>query len=461
MAEELFIPQLGQTVEEVVLINWLVEDGVKVDIGAPVLEVETDKAVFTLEANAKGYLHKGPHQMGETVPVLTVVATIGKQEEVFSVGQEHPIDMVVSSSVQIESVRLITDTQNSTPEQPSQMEERQFVSPRARKLADANHVDLSHVSPHGGDGIRVIEKDVISYLSQVPKTTPVAAAMAAEMGVNLVGVEGTGPKGVVTKNDVEKILLEKTSGSQNVDISKPRLVPSVEQEVVKRVPLSGVRKVIFERMGTSVHTTARVTLVSEVDATEFVAARERLRVGTSEIWGYTPGYNDLLGFIVARTLREFPSMNARVSKDGNSIEWLGHINLGMAVDTERGLIVPVIPEADHKNLREFGLSFRQLVERAKAGRSIQQDLLDGTFTITNLGQFDIDAFTPVINLPEAAILGVGRIQDKVVAYHGEIKIRKMITLSLVFDHRLNDGAPAARFLQKIKQYIENPLLLLG
>lgn len=461
MAEELFIPQLGQTVEEVVLINWLVEDGVKVDIGAPVLEVETDKAVFTLEANAKGYLHKGPHQMGETVPVLTVVATIGKQEEVFNVGQDYPVETVVSTSEQVDTDKLKTDTQNSTPEKPSQKEERQFVSPRARKLANANNVDLSHVSPHGGDGIRVIEKDVISYLSQVPKTTPVAAAMAAEMGVNLVGVEGTGPKGVVTKNDVEKILLEKTSGSLNVDISKPRTVHSVEQDVVKRVPLSGVRKVIFERMGTSVHTTARVTLVSEVDATEFVAARERLKVGTSDIWGFTPGYNDLLGFIVARTLREFPSMNARVSKDGDSIEWLGHINLGMAVDTERGLIVPVIPEADHKNLREFGLSFRELVERAKAGRSLQQDLLDGTFTITNLGQYDIDAFTPVINLPEAAILGVGRIQDKVVAYQGEIKIRKMVTLSLVFDHRLNDGAPAARFLQKIKQYIENPLLLLG
>jgi pyruvate dehydrogenase E2 component (dihydrolipoamide acetyltransferase) len=461
MAEELFIPQLGQTVEEVVLINWLVEDGVKVDIGTPVLEVETDKAVFTLEANAKGYLHKGTHQMGETVPVLTVVATIGKQDEVFNVGQDHPKEKLVSTSEQIYSDKIISGTQNSTPEQPSQTEKRQFVSPRARKLANANHVDLSHVSPHGGEGIRVIEKDVMSYLVQVPKTTPVAAAMAAEMGVNLVGVEGTGPKGVVTKNDVEKILLDKTSGSQAADVPKTLPGSSGEENVVKRVPLSGVRKVIFERMGASVHTTARVTLVSEVDATEFVAARERLKVGTTEIWGFTPGYNDLLGFIVARTLREFPSMNARVSKDGNSIEWLGHINLGMAVDTERGLIVPVIPEADHKNLREFGLSFRQLVDRAKAGRSLQQDLLDGTFTITNLGQYDIDAFTPVINLPEAAILGVGRIQDKVVAYRGEIKIRKMITLSLVFDHRLNDGAPAARFLQKIKLYIENPLLLLG
>ena len=131
------------------------------------------------------------------------------------------------------------------------------------------------------------------------------------------------------------------------------------------------------------------------------------------------------------------------------------------MDTERGLIVPVIPNADQKNLREFGTIFRQLVERAQAGRSLQGDLLGGTFTITNLGAYEIDAFTPVINSPEAAILGVGRIHEKVVPYHGEIKVRKMVTLSLVFDHRINDGAPAARFLQKIKEYVENPLLLLG
>jgi pyruvate dehydrogenase E2 component (dihydrolipoamide acetyltransferase) len=214
-------------------------------------------------------------------------------------------------------------------------------------------------------------------------------------------------------------------------------------------------------MATSVHTTARVTLVSEVDATEFVAARENLKERVSQAWGFAPGYNDLLGLIVARTLREFPQMNARLSADGKSVEWLSQINLGMAVDTDRGLLVPVIRGADRKGLREFGSEFRQLVDRARIGRSLPDDLSGGTFTITNLGMYEVDAFTPVINLPEAAILGVGRIREKVVPYKGEVKIRKMMTLSLVFDHRLNDGAPAARFLTQINQMIDNPLLLIG
>ncbi len=461
MAEELFIPQLGQTVEEVVLINWLVEDGVKVDIGTPVLEVETDKAIFTLEANAKGYLHKGPHPMGETVPVLTVVAVIGKQDEFFSAGSTPSAGEPVSTEVNIEMPKPITKPAPVSASHPFPGEERQFVSPRARKLANANQVDLSRVSPHGGGGIRVIEKDVISYLNQVPKATPIAAAMAAELAMNLVGIVGTGPKGIVTKADVEKASHERASV---IEPSVPSLATSAsttDQEVTKRVPLSGVRGIIFERMGTSVHTTARVTLVSEVDASELVATRDRLKDSAAKVWGFTPGYNDLIGYIVARALGEFPHMNARVSPDGKFIEYLRHINLGMAVDTERGLIVPVISDADQKNLREFGMIFRQLVERAQAGRSLQGDLLGGTFTITNLGAFDIDAFTPVINSPEAAILGVGRIHEKVVPFHGEIKVRKMVTLSLVFDHRINDGAPAARFLQRIKQYVENPLLLLG
>jgi pyruvate dehydrogenase E2 component (dihydrolipoamide acetyltransferase) len=132
----------------------------------------------------------------------------------------------------------------------------------------------------------------------------------------------------------------------------------------------------------------------------------------------------------------------------------------MAVDTERGLLVPVIYDADQKSLRQFGAEFRTLVERARNSRSLPDDLTGGSFTITNLGMYDIDAFTPVINLPEAAILGVGRIAPKVVAYHGEAAIRQMWTLSLVFDHRLVDGAPAARFLQTIKALIEDPALFI-
>jgi pyruvate dehydrogenase E2 component (dihydrolipoamide acetyltransferase) len=214
-------------------------------------------------------------------------------------------------------------------------------------------------------------------------------------------------------------------------------------------------------MAASAQATARVTLVTEADATAFVEARGQLKATVTQEWNFAPGYNDLLGIIVARALREFPYMNARLSADGQAIERLPVVNLGMAVDTERGLLVPVIRDADQKGLRAFGAEFRALTERARVGKSLPDDLTGGTFTITNLGMHEIDAFTPIINLPEAAILGVGRIQPKPVVHDGEIVVRQMWTLSLVFDHRVVDGAPAARFLQRIKQLIETPYLLLG
>jgi hypothetical protein len=224
---------------------------------------------------------------------------------------------------------------------------------------------------------------------------------------------------------------------------QPKPAPLLQVEVVERIPLKGVRGIIADRMGTSVHTTARVTLLMEVDATEFVAMRERLKARVSEEWGFTPGYNDLLAKMVAVSLRRNPYMNARLAAD--AIEILGHVNLGMAVDTERGLLVPVIRDADQKSLRQFGAEFREMVSRARGGKSLPDDLTGGTFTLTNLGMFDIEGFTPIINLPEAAILGVGRIIPKWV-YREESPdapvLRQMMTLSLVFDHRVVDGAPA-------------------
>jgi pyruvate dehydrogenase E2 component (dihydrolipoamide acetyltransferase) len=179
----------------------------------------------------------------------------------------------------------------------------------------------------------------------------------------------------------------------------------------------------------------------------------------SKDWGFAPGYNDLLAIVVSIALRQFPYMNARLAPD--AVELLGHVNIGMAVDTDRGLLVPVVKDVDQKSLRQFGEEFRRMVDGARAGRSMPDDLSGGTFTITNLGMYDVDAFTPVINLPEAAILGVGRIAPKAVPHGPEIVVRQMWTLSLVFDHRLVDGAPAARFLQYIKQLIEEPYLLLA
>jgi len=444
MAEELFIPKLGQTVEEVTLVSWLIKDGDVVSPGQAVLEVETDKAVFPVESNSKGTIHIGPFKDGDVIPVLTVVAVIGKPEDRFEF--QKTTSGVTTNGISAEE-SLAPIEKSNLVETGSDLEgaARVFISPRAKKLAAAKSVDPAWVTPTGGDGARVVERDIIAFLSQTSKATPVAQKMAAATGVDLTTVTGTGTRGKIVKEDVTRALTPST--------------PLLDPEILQRIPLSGVRGIIAERMSISVHTTARVTLISEVDATEFVAMRERLKEQVTAEWGYTPGYNDVLAKIVAAALRKYPYMNARLTPE--AIEYIKPINIGMAVDTERGLLVPVIRDVDQKSLRQFGQEFRTLVDRARNRKSLPDDLTGGTFTITNLGVYGVDAFTPVINLPEAAILGVGRIAPKAIPRGEQILIRQMFTLSLVFDHRLVDGAPAARFLQYIRELIEEPYLLVS
>lgn len=458
MAEEFFIPKLGQTVEEVTLVKWLVADGAKVAQGQEICEVETDKAIFPVEANAKGYFHMGPFTEGQVLPVLTVVGIIGKETDQFVAGGQPAAtgeQGAVTGAQEPGQLAPGPGPQMSAAPGPA-ADAEVFASPRARKLAAEKEVDLSQVTPTGYGGVRAVERDVVAYLAAAPaepKVTPVAQKVAAVAGVDLHAVTGTGPGGKIVKEDVLRAA-EKPAG---VGVIAPASVP----EVLERIPLKGVRGIIAERMGTSVHTTARVTLLMEVDATELVALRERLKAKVAEEWGFAPAYNDLLAKIVATALVKFPYMNARLASDGEAIELLGRVNIGQAVDTERGLLVPVIRDANLKNLRQLGAEFRAQADRARKGRSLLEELSGGTFTITNLGMYEVDAFTPVINLPEVAILGVGRIAAKVVPYRGEVAVRSRLTLSLVFDHRLVDGAPAARFLQYLKQVIEEPYLLLA
>ena len=466
MAVEVYIPKFGQTVEEVKLLQWLAEDGAAVKKGQEILEIETDKTTFFVEAEGAGTLHRGPYQVDQTIPVLTVVAIIGAKDEAFKAEVEAEAETEAKVEVKAEPEVASTLALTSTS--------KVAVSPRARKLAEEKGIDLATagIVPTGGEGVRIAERDVLAYLASAPSTelraspkaTPVAQKVAAEAGVDLRAVTGTGPGGKIMKEDVAATT---QSAANPVVTAAPVQLPASSfqlpaVDVTERLPLKGVRAIIADRMGTSVHTTARVTLMMEIDATEFVAVRERLKAKVSEAWGFAPGYNDLLAKMVANALRKFPAMNARLAPD--AVELLAHVNMGMAVDTERGLLVPVIRDADIKTLRQFGAEFREMVDRARKGRSLPDDLSGGTFTITNLGMYDVDAFTPVINLPEAAILGVGRIQPKWV-YKPESPaapvLRQMWTLSLVFDHRLVDGAPAARFLQYIKGLIEEPYLLLA
>ena len=231
------------------------------------------------------------------------------------------------------------------------------------------------------------------------------------------------------------------------------------------LPITTVRRTIADRMATSAHTVAPVTLTTEADATELVRLRRQLKddtVGAGLASAQpVPSYNDLLAKLTAQALLEHPMVNARF--DGDTIIQSMTANIGVAVDTDRGLLVPVLRDVQTKSLRQIAREAAALIEKARTGRISADELQGGTFTITNLGMYEIDAFTPIINLPECAILGVGRIVPKQVVVDAEaerVAIRQMMFLSLTFDHRLVDGAPAARFLQRVKQFVEKPYLWL-
>jgi len=217
-------------------------------------------------------------------------------------------------------------------------------------------------------------------------------------------------------------------------------------------PLQGVRAIIAERMAQSASETARVTLTADVDASALVSLREQLTLD-----GFAVSYNDLFLYILGRALREYPALSA--SLQGGVVRQWKRIHIGLAVDTDRGLLVPVLRDVDQKGLEDLSQETGDLIARARTSKLRPDELTGGTFTLTNLGMYGIDAFTPIINLPETAILGVGRIKARPVAEEGNVVVRPVVWLSLTFDHRVIDGAPAARFLQRVVQLVERPHLM--
>lgn len=449
MVKEIIMPKLGQTMEEGKIIEWFVKEGDQVKKGDPIFKFESDKAALEAESPATGTVLKILKHPGQTVPILTPVGLIGEPGE------------DISQYLKAEAAPAAApEAAGPAPAQPAaapaagptppvrQPGERVFATPRARALAKQAGVDLERIVGTGPEG-RIVERDVLAYIEAQPKVTPAARKLAAEAGVELAAIPVSGPAARVMKADVERVV------RPPVVVPTPAVAPAA---VAQAIPVAGVRAIIAERMSTSAHTTAAVTLVTEADATRLVELREGFK--RSPLPGdIVPSYNDLMVMIVGKALSEHPNMNARLVED--RIEQLSQINIGVAVDTERGLLVPVIHDVQHKRLAQIAAEFRELMTRAREGKSLPDDLAGGTFTITNLGMYEIDAFTPIINLPECAILGVGRIIPKPVVVDGQITVRQMVTLSLTFDHRINDGAPAARFLQRIKQLVEQPYLLLA
>lgn len=440
MVKEVIMPKMGQTMEAGTIIEWYFKEGDTVKKGEPIFKFESDKAALEAEAPASGTLLKILRHPGETVPILEVVGLIGEPGEDIS----RYLKLAPAPEAAVPAGAPEAPAPAGMPAAPTPVPEgRRFASPRARMVAKQLGVPLERVAGTGPGG-RIVERDVRAYAESLPKVTPAARKLAEEIGVPLETL-AAGPERV-TKAEVERAGIPAAPAA-------PAPAPAVQA-----IPLAGVRAIIAERMSASAHTTAAVTLFTEVDASGLVQLRESFKQNPLP-GGLVPSYNELLVMIVALALQEHPNMNARLVE--NRIEQLATINIGVAVDTERGLLVPVIRDVPAKRLTDIVTELRVLVERARAGQSLPDDLSGGTFTITSLGMYDVDGFTPIINLPECAILGIGRIVEKPAAVNGQVVIRPLMVLSLTFDHRINDGAPAARFLQRVKQLIERPYLLLA
>lgn len=441
MATEVLVPPLGTTVDTVVLVKWYVQPGEPVKQGDPLFAIETDKATLDVESPGTGVLQQVLAQPGESVAALSRVAWIGEPGEAVAAEEARlapPAESVVPMPViPAEEVRSVG----------REREGRRFVSPRARRLAEAHGIALDDLQGSGPEGA-IVERDVRAVLAggsrPRPLATPVARRMADQVGLAWQELPGSGPGGRVTRADVTRA----------VEAVSPTGAGEALNSPAELIPLAGVRAITAERMGRSHAETARVTLTAQADATALVALREQLVRDAIQV-----SYNDLMIFVAARALREHPRLNA--SLQGEQIAVWQRIHIGLAVDTARGLLVPVVHDADQYSLGGLADKTRELIERAQAGRSTPQDLSGGTFTVTNLGMLGIDAFTPIINLPECAILGVGRISRQPVLVGNRVVARLMVWLSLAFDHRLVDGAPAARCLQRIVQLIEKPHLLLA
>ncbi len=482
MPFEVVLPRLGWNMETGSLAEWLKRDGERVEAGEILFTVEGDKATQEVEALESGVLHILPDSPspGQEVPVGTLLAYLLAEGE--PVPPAPAVDPALAGSLRSqpgdeptgELARQPSVSGRQSANQPPSAGEP-LISPRAKRVARELGVDWTRLDGSGSTG-RIVERDVRQAAADLTKSgdpprlriTPLARRLAAELGVDAVAVAARMPGKRIRRADIEAeaVRLQAEEGMSEVaripaPVAPPDpspLPPSAPAQSGVVMPISTTRRIIADRMAASAHTAAPVTLTTEADATELVRLRRQLKDDGSQP---VPSYNDLLAKLVAQALLEHPMVNARF--DGDTIVQAATANIGIAVDSERGLLVPVLRDVQTKSLRRIASELAALIEKARIGRISADDLQDGTFTITNLGMYEIDAFTPIINLPECAVLGVGRIVPKQIVVNAEaerLAIRHLMFLSLTFDHRLVDGAPAARFLQRVKQFVEKPYLWL-
>lgn len=453
MATPIPLPKLGNTVESVIVLRWLKQVGDPVRSGESLIEVETDKAAMEVESPTDGVLLAQLCQEGNEVPVMVNIAVVGAAGEDISAYTTQPsatdaplgvptMDMPVTAADAKNGVPTIPATTTRTNGAPAGAT---FISPRARNLAERKGLDPVGIAGTGPEG-RVIERDVQAALQTQPKLTPLAKSMVEKGGF----VPPEGATGRVTTKDLTPPAALTPS---------PSPTGRGGTDSVEIIPLKGARKVIAARMLESLQTTAQLTLNASADARALQAFRKRLKASPAEMGLQGVTINDLVLFAVARTLPRFSDLNALFT--GDAVHRYGAVHLGVAVDTPRGLLVPVVRNADGRSLKGLAEETHRLAEAAQAGKILPDEMNGGTFSVTNLGAFGIESFTPVLNPPQVAILGVSNIQLKPIEVDDKPQLIPHIGLSLTINHQVVDGAPGARFLQALAKAIASIDLLVA
>ena len=434
MAIEILMPKLGLTMTEGTIETWKKKPGDAVRKGEILFSVATDKLTNDVEAEDEGVLIGIAVPDGGVAPCKSVVGWLG------AAGEAAP--QASAASAPAVSPASPAAPAAAAAAAPAAREGGYVTaSPYAKKLAREKGLDLSAIPATGARGM-VAARDVAAFVPAPAvrgvKVTPLAAKAAADAGIDPAEVPSHGR---VLGQDILAYL----EHSREKGAEAPR---------EESVPMNGMRRAIAKNMLASHMTSPTVTFDLSADMTEMKAWREQLRAKDIRV-----SYTDLLVKFVAKALTEYPLLNCSV--EGDRIIYKHYVNMGVAVALDSGLVVPNVTDADKKSLTEISAEVKALAEAARGGTLPMEKLRGGTFTITNLGMYGIESFTPIINQPEVAILGVTAMEDRVVVRNGEMVIRPMMTLSLTADHRVVDGSVAAEFLQRIKTLLENPALMLA
>ena len=470
MATDFLMPKLGLTMEEGTILEWLVDDGSIVEPGTPVLRIETDKVESDVEAVATGRLHRLA-DVGSTHACGTVIALL------LADGEAAPA--VASSTASTPASPTAT---SSTPTPPSSetkvtatataSDGRLLASPNARRVASELGVDLSFVVGTGPGG-RIVSEDVEEAAASPRPTrqaasppmhpaptsrptggstvlaTAAARQLADLLGVDIATVAPDSGDGRVSRDGVAAHVRQLLSSSRPTSSAETAPLPSASQTPTSTKRMSGMRGTIAKRMHSSLQQMAQLTLTMDATMDAVMADRDS-RQGAATV----PGFTDYVIAACARALREHAIVNSQVTDEG--IALLPDVHVGMAVALDEGLVVPVVRHADRLSLEALAAETKRLATAARSGSLSLADLEGGTFSVSALGMFGVDAFTPVINPPNTAIMGVGRLRDDVVLEGKKVSTRTRLTLSLTWDHRVFDGAPAAQFAQTVCRLLASP-----